>query len=117
MTGKEFQAEVEGKLKAALEATNTPEAKKRVQTVLENWLSFTARKKSVANLELLMDEFRKRIRGLAKSVNLTYSNGKLVVIATGDSENTLRMMKRGTDWFDPAEDLDQLIAGAILGQT
>lgn len=105
---------VDGWLKETVGAATDSAARIRIRQALENWIAFSARKKPIANLEQHLEEFRKRIVLLAESVKLSYAGGKLVVTATGDSEITLRMLKRGTAWFDPADDPDQLIAAAIL---
>lgn len=110
----EFQKEIDSSLAKLFAEANTPSARERVKDSLTAWVSFTARKKPVANLDQRLEEFCKRIGVLADSIKLAYIEGKLVVSAAGDGETTLRMLERGTDWFDPAANLNDMIAGAIL---
>lgn len=109
-----FEAEAEQAINAALDKALNESAQKRVETAVFSWLAFTARKKPVDDLADRLERFRKRIEVLARNVSLSCVAGEIVVRATGDGEITLRMLKRGTDWFDPADDLDGIIAGAIL---
>lgn len=92
----------------------TAQARQQVSQSLFNWLSFTARKKAGVDLEARLEEMRKRFDVLAENFQLRYGDGKLVVRVSGDAENTLRMLERGTDWFDPAEDATAIIVGAVL---
>jgi hypothetical protein len=98
-----------------IQVAHTRQVTARVDAALNLWL-VQVRKKNVPNLEQRMMDFRKRIGVLAAKVELAYSEGRIVVKATGDADTTLRMIKRGTDWFDPADDADKLIAGAMLNE-
>ncbi len=118
MTGTQMEEELSKQLDTQLVDVakgNREEAAKRVEQVLNDWLSFT-RKKQTDNLPGKLEQFRKRISVLARNVTIGYREGELVVNATGDGEITLRMLERGTDWFDPADDPSALIAGAILNK-
>ena len=98
-----------------IKAARTPSAVANIESVLNQWLTAT-RTRDVPDLESRLADFRKRIGVLARSVALACVDNQIVVRATGDAETTLRMIKRGTDWFDPAEDVDKLIAGAMLSK-
>lgn len=116
MIANDFMADIQTALEEGFASAMTDTSRERVRAALEDWLLTRARKKPLPDLEQRLDDFRKRIGRLARHVKLGYFDGKLVVNATGDGEITLRMLERGTDWFDPADNLTELIAGAILGQ-
>lgn len=92
----------------------TTQTRQKIAEQLFVWLSFTARKNQDGNLPAHLAEMRKRFISLSEVLELHYRRGKLVVKVSGDAKNTLRMLERGTDWFDPAEDATGLIAGAVL---
>ncbi|WP_196301569.1 hypothetical protein, partial [Streptococcus pneumoniae] len=72
----------------------------------------TARKKPVPDLAVRVEAMRKAIYALAENMRLHVQNGTVVVTATGSSEQTLKKLRFGTDWFDPNPDVErQLIAG------
>lgn len=89
-------------------------SRSKITEALFGWLSFTARKKSVDDLPFRLEQMRKRIEVLAENLELTMEAGKAVVKVTGDGASTLRMLERGTDWFDPAGDVTEMIVGAVL---
>jgi len=109
-----FVTELSGQFDKIFRQAVTDEARKKVAETLFAWLSFGARKRASAELPQQLEEMRKRFDVLAANFELRYINGKLVVKANGEAETTLRMLNRGTDWFDPAEDVTGLIAGAVL---
>ena len=76
----------------------------------------TARKKPLSDLPKRLEDFTKRIEALASNVQAFYFDGRIVIKATGDSESTFRMLNRGTDWFEPVDNLNNLIAGAIFAE-
>lgn len=115
MNFPDIQQAVGEALRGSIKIDRTPGMIASVENVLNTWLNATP-KKQVPNLEQLVDDFRKRISVLARSAELDYANGQIVVKATGDAETTLRMLRRGSDWFDPADDVDKLIAGAMLSE-
>jgi hypothetical protein len=90
--------------------------RERVAEALGNWLAFTARKKPAADAVKRLEDFRKRIEGLAENLSLDIGAAGYVVKTTGDAESTLQMLERGTEWFDPAGDLTEMIVGAIFEQ-
>jgi len=117
MIGEELLSAFEEALTDEIEAADTKEARERVKTVLDNWISFTARKKPLPDLPSRLEIFRKRIEHLAETFEIRYSGSDLVVTATGEDQATLAMIERGTDWFDPADDVKAMIVGAFFERT
>lgn len=90
--------------------------RERVQESLYNWLAFTARKKPDVDLAKRLEDFRKRIEVLAENLEVGVGPAGYVVRATGEAETTLRMLEHGTNWFDPAGNLTEMIVGAVFEQ-
>ena len=80
--------------------------------IVYNWLSEYAQKKPVPDLAARMERMRKAIYAMTETMELQYADGTIVVKATGSSEQTLKSLKLGTDWFAPNPDVEaQIVAG------
>jgi hypothetical protein len=113
---QEFEQEIAGWVNGAVAETLDEGGRERLEKALTNWLSFTARKKPMLDLPRRLEDFCKRIRTLAESVRFEMTQDGIVVKAAGDAEVTLRMLERGTDWFDPARDVTEMIVNAVFEQ-
>ena len=114
--GEEFEKAILDGLRQQLRACLDSAARDRVRQALESWISFTAMKKPVPDLNKRLEDFRKRIEVLADGLTLDIGDRGYVVRASGDAEATLRMLERGTGWFNPAGNLTEMIVGAIFEQ-
>lgn len=114
--GEEFEKEITDWVAAAAKEALDQGGRKRVEDAIGNWLAFTARKKPVADLAQRIERFRKRIRAMTESISVEVGPRGYVVKAAGDGQDVLRDLERGTDWFDPAGDLTEMITGAIFEQ-
>ncbi len=112
--GRLMTAELENQFDSVFSKAVNDVARKNVAEALFDWLLRVAHKKNSADLPQKLEQMRKRFDELANSFELHYQLGKLVVRTSGEAETTLRMLERGTDWFDPANDVTGLIAGAVL---
>jgi hypothetical protein len=108
--------EIEGMLQQVFEQPNTGASGQRVLAALSTWLVQDARKKELPDLQARMESFRKRIEVLAATVRLAYDTDRsqVVIKTSGDSDATLRLLERGSDWFDPLPGVRDVIAAAIL---
>ena len=113
---EEIEQEITGWIKSSAADTLDRGGRDRVKDALDSWISFTARKKPVADLEKRLEGFRKRIGALADNLTIEVGQEGYVVRAAGDAESTLRQLERGTDWFDPADNVIEMIVGAIFEQ-
>jgi len=110
----DIEREVVARIREDWVKTNlTDDGRDRVLSYLTEWLAGT-RKKQVPDLNQRMEAFRKRIEVLARTFDLTIERGQFVVKASGEAESTLRMLERGTDWFDPIGDVAVLVIGAVF---
>ena len=114
---EEIEQEVMGWLKADAAEALEQDGRERVRLALDNWLMFTARKRPVPDLPKRLEQFRKQIEVLAEYLTIEIGSEGYVVKTVGDAESTLRQLKRGTDWFDPASDVTEMILGAIFEQS
>ena len=113
---EEIEQEIVGWLKSDASDALERGGRDRVKEALENWLVFTARKRQLPDLPKRLEGFRKRIGLLADNLTIEIGPEGYVVKAVGDAESTLRQLKRGTDWFDPAQNVIEMIVGAIFEQ-
>lgn len=115
MNGTALMREIGQQTQQLLDGVVTDGARDRVLERLVRWITTEATKRSDLDTVQRQTSFCKRLEGLASSVQLEYgAGGKLVVRATGDGAETLRMLRNGTTWFNPAPDADSMIVTAIL---
>ena len=91
----------------------TPEKRKFIAESLKAWLRDDARKKPRADQLLLIEEFGKRIDKMAEDLEIQIVDGKPVVKALGSGQDTLRALERGTNWFDPCEDVVSVVISSL----
>jgi len=113
--GQEIEQTLMSVLSDALQEGLRSGRRSEIEERLVAWLDFTARKKPVSDLEQRLEQMRKRIHVLAQSLDINCESGVAVVKASGESDSTLKMLERGTDWFDPADDVTEIIVAAVLG--
>jgi hypothetical protein len=89
-------------------------AQKQVSTILFTWLAERARLVAGEDLTGRLEQMRKDIEQMSKTVELGFEGGKVVVTVTGRGDGTLRQLKNGTGWFDPHPDVNGMIAIAAL---
>jgi hypothetical protein len=76
------------------------------------WLTGEARKKDVPDLPKRIDVMRKRTEAMVEDMKITFEKGKLVVKVTGSAEETWRMYRLGSNWFEPDKDaVERILAG------
>lgn len=72
------------------------------------------RKKPVDNLPQRMKVLEGQVRQMAEDIRLGFVNGRLVVKVAGSSESLMTDLRRGTEWFEPWEEIDELVLAAAL---
>jgi phosphoglucomutase len=81
------------------------------------WLSKEARKKPVPDLADRLEAMRKRTDEMVEGMKITFERGKLVVKVVGSAEDTLKMYRLGTSWFEPDPDVTEQILLGLFEQT
>ena len=96
---------------------NVPETDTETRTKFAQaiylWLVERARKKPVPDLAERLKWMKGEIEKLAQVLTIEFLDGRLVVKASGSAGNTLRELQRGTDWFDPHENLASEIVAVL----
>jgi hypothetical protein len=80
---------------------------------LQDWLAVTARKKPLPDLENRMQRMNERMAVLAERATFVKEDEEIVVKAAGEADETLKMLERGTDWFDPCESVVSVMISAL----
>jgi hypothetical protein len=91
----------------------TSEKRDALAKGLKDWLANTARKKDSMHLASYIQEFNRRIDVMAETLELEVVDGKPVVKALGSNDATLKALERGTNWFDPCEDVVSVMISAL----
>lgn len=91
----------------------TPDKRRLVAEGLKKWLREDARKAVRPDLPTLLDEFGKRIDKMVEDLDIQIVDDKPVVTVTGSSRDTLRALERGTNWFDPCEDVVSVVISSL----
>ena len=71
-------------------------------------------KKPVPDLPDRMRRMQQRVAEMVKQVALGFVNGRLVVKVTGSSEALMTELRRGSDWYEPWDEIDGIVLTAIL---
>jgi len=90
--------------------------KKREQIVerLMVWLTGEARKKEVPDLEKRLEDMRRRTKAMVEDMKVVIENGKLVVKVAGSAEQTWRLYRLGSNWFEPDKKaVERVLAGLL----
>ncbi len=89
------------------------ERRENVTSALTSWLVDVARKKPLPDLDVRINEMINRFKRLSENMELKIVDGVIVVKAASSDEDTLKMLRIGTTWFDPdPQYLERIISGA-----
>lgn len=107
--------EFTGAISEVLEkACKDRERQQRAATALMAWLSETARKRPVPDLQDKMEAMQERVERLVENVKIEIEGGRLVVKAAGSDSDTLKAFQFGTSWFEPCPTVTELIVSTLL---
>jgi predicted MarR family transcription regulator len=85
---------------------------RRCAALIVQWLMERARKKSVPDLAQRIDLFTKDVYKMCEAMRIEYEKGAFVVKVTGSAEQTYKMLRLGSNWFEPDADVViQIMAG------
>jgi hypothetical protein len=83
-----------------------------VQLVMQGFAQL--QKKPVPDLVTRTERLEERVRRMSEQVALHFVNGRLVVTVAGSSEALMTELRRGSDWYEPWERVDEIVLAAIL---
>jgi len=78
------------------------------------WLQERARLKPVPNLQDNIVGMEKKLRKMAENLEIEFVEGKLVIRSDAESMTLLRLLRRGSSWFDPHPGVDETILFALI---
>ncbi len=78
------------------------------------WLTTKARKKTVPDLDVRLRNIEERVKRLVENMRIEIEKDTLVVKASGSDEETLKMFRLGTSWFEANEDLMATILSGLF---
>lgn len=71
-------------------------------------------KKAVPDLEQRVKAVEARVRLMVEDVGIAFVQGTFVVKVAGSSESLMKEFRRGTDWYMPWDEVDEILLAAIL---
>lgn len=89
--------------------TITTKKEEAIVTIFMDWFTTTASLKRVPDLQQRLAQMPIKLRKLAKNLEISIHEGKLVIKTDADSEILLSLLRRGSDWFEPHPDVDAAI--------
>jgi len=72
------------------------------------------RKNAGPDLPDRIKDIEKRVRHMAEEVAVGFVNGRLVLKVAGSSDSLMKELRRGTDWYEPWEKVDETVLAASL---
>lgn len=93
--------------------TITTKKENAIVAVFMDWLNNDARLKPLPDLQQRIMDTEPKLRKMAKNLDLSFLDGKLVIKADAESESLLSLLRRGSDWFDPHPDVNAAILMAL----
>lgn len=93
-----------------------PEQQAKVVAALMQWLTVKARKKDVPDLTEKLREMQQRTKKMVENMTIEIENDKPVVKAAGSDEETWKMFRLGTSWFEPNPDLIETVLSGLFNE-
>jgi hypothetical protein len=78
-----------------------------------SWFNNDARLKPLPDLAQRITDMEPKLRKMAKNLEVSIQEGKLVIRSDAESMALLSLLRRGSDWFDPHRDVDAAILLAL----
>jgi hypothetical protein len=72
------------------------------------------KRKPVQDEPQRLQKLQERVYKMSEEVSLGFVGGKLVVKVAGTSQALMTEFRRGTDWFDPWDKVDDILLAAVL---
>ena len=72
------------------------------------------RKRNVPDLAKRIADFESRVERMVPSLVVEFQRQTLVVRSRGADDGLLNQLRRGSDWFDPEPEIDNIIVASLL---
>jgi hypothetical protein len=89
--------------------TITTKKERALVAVFMRWLTKEARLRPVPDLQKRITDLEPKLRKMAKNLQVSIKDGKLVIRSDADSESLLALLRRGSAWFEPIPSLETAI--------
>lgn len=80
------------------------------------WLTTEARLKQVPDLNIRFENMRVRLERLVKNMKVRLADKKLVIKVSGSDEETLKMFRLGSAWFEPHPNVTELFLVGLFDE-
>lgn len=91
------------------------EQRRKVAEALMQWLT-KARKKEVPDLAEKLRNMQQRVNKLVEGMTIEIEKDKPVVRTAGSDEDTWKMFRLGTSWFEPNPDLIETVLSGLFNE-
>lgn len=92
------------------------EQRQKVVEALMQWLTIKARKKEVPDLGERLADIEKRVKKMVEGMKIEIKDNKPVVSVAGSDEDTWKMFRLGTNWFEPNPDLTETVLSGLFNE-
>jgi len=92
------------------------EQKSKVVEALMQWLTLRARKKTVPDLTERLRGMRERTQKMVDNMTVVIEKDKPVVKVRSSDEETWKMFRLGTDWFEPNPDAIETVLSGLFNK-
>jgi len=76
---------------------------------------FTARAlRPVPDLDQRLRRLQTQVQNMAQNIELSFRGETPVVKVTGSAEQLLTQLRRGTSWYAPWDEIDEVLLAAVL---
>lgn len=112
MIQEAWSAEIDALLARRLEKAEQREAV--VSALMQGFVRLP--KKALPDLAARLLDMESSLRRLAEQAALDFVNGRLVIKVSGSSESLMTQLRRGTGWYAPWPDVDEVLLAAALNE-
>ena len=98
----------------SLSSNLSAEGRKQIAQNLKNWLANVARKRNVPDLDKRLENWGKRFDRMSERCSFSVVDDEVVVRVANADSDTLRALKNGTDWFEPCDNVVNVMISALL---
>lgn len=89
--------------------------KQQAAAVSAIMMGFSAlRMKPVPDLAERVKKTEAQVKVMVQNIGIKFQRDKFVVTVAGSSEALMNQLRRGSDWYEPWDKVDELVLAAVL---